>query len=663
MLDDLFISDATNPASMGDIELSQDKDSWPQEIQAHVIESVPMLSQIPGNLTVDMFDEDKGYIKGSYIVPIPSQDPNSNAPEEAITIPILVKGGRMFPPDVYIYRGQFKPIDEEEMGMIFANPSLGEELIEEEDIPDTAYEGFANQITPPGTYGSGAVHVIKSGSVNHRILHELKNDPTLLCKIGAKRTFRKLLGSFLDKDEFSIKKASLDFPLAKGNEVITFLGNGRYRIKAAALIDSKVMERQHTVDQRTFNTWAKLSGINAKRIYNDLKSKKMSYSWSSKDPTKVAVNKKISSPGTYKVYDSCGKAKTASVVGRVKIGSFGQEQTYWLALDNKKNFAFQDGIFGKPAKSIKTSGLKEKPGVTDVFTFKTSPGYYAEPMKIASITAFNSEEVGRGITIKARGIASGEPVSCIMLKEAGINRAIKVKHIPEGVFAEKTAEAWMMPVNYNVIKLGKEIKLASSGNDLINSRQAMGDSSMAKLSFLHQKDGRVSLKVNGGETQTISAMGALSLLKQAGINEPLMALLPISNINSEMVGKEVYEKVAMKFRPEPLEDVYMTNLPLPKVAKYVGKNFPAINPITLVKVASEMDNEEAMSDVLSIAYADPTNLAVYKEHLPSLKETEEVLSRLLITARLGQQALDEKDIRSALFQLHGVIKSLETEIQ
>ena len=99
MLDDLFINDNTQLTSVGDIDLSEDTDNWPQEIQGHIIESIPTLGQIPGNLNLDMVDEDKGFVKGSYIIPTPDN--------EAITIPVLIRGGKMFPPDVYIYKKRF----------------------------------------------------------------------------------------------------------------------------------------------------------------------------------------------------------------------------------------------------------------------------------------------------------------------------------------------------------------------------------------------------------------------------------------------------------------------------------------------------------------------------------------------------------------------------
>lgn len=650
MLDDLFINDSTQLTSVGDIKLSDDSDNWPQEIQGHIIESIPSLGQIPGNLNLDMVDEDKGFMKGSYIVPTPDG--------EAITIPVLVRGGRMFPPDVYIYKKQFFPVDEEYIVSILSNPSIGESISEPDDIPETE-DNLGGQIQAPTSYVNSYTVPAKTGSVNEKIVKGLKKDPALLCKVSKNIKLKEKLDRLLKKPEKLIKKEKKKIENSTKNEVVTLKKAGIYSIKSAAVVDSKLITRDDELDFNQLARWAKTSGLNMHRIANELKEYGMAFAWDRTENCKLAANKNIHTPGKYTCY-SDGKLKNVAVIGRVKLASGDS----LLAVDENKNYTLQKNIFGRPCNSVKVAGIDEQPVAGDVFTFKTGAGYYAEPVKIARAIVFNSEEAGQGFTITGSNISDNSPVSCVFLKNAGIKNPVRVRNTPKGSYALKYASAWLLPAETQVLKLNNNIKLASNVKDVQDYSRLKGKHShIAKLAFSNYDNGNVTVSVNDGKAERLDAAYATSLLKQAGINNPLPVLLSMSRLDKNIVGDEVYQKVASTYIPGTVEDAYVPDYSMPKIAEFDTKNFPEIDPIVCIKVASAIDNEEAMTDVLSMAYADPTNLAIYKENLPSLKDTEEVLSRLLITTRLGQQALEERDVRSALFQLHDIIKIIEREVQ
>ena len=652
MLDDLFVTDSTNPTSVGDIELSQDKDSWSQEIQMHIIESIPVLEQIQGNLSLDMFDEDKGYIKGSYVVPLPSES------GDVITIPTLVKGGRLYPPDVYVYKGEFRPVDNDEIAALLTNPSIGEEAMDPDDIPELGSDGFGPQVYPPGTYGNGYVTTLKSGSVNKEILEKLTKDKALLFKIGSKRNFKEILGNLLDKDEVVLKKAAV-IPISHKDEIIVHLGKGRYSVKRAALIDNEVHEFDNETDFQGLVKWTKGAKLDTARILDEIKDRGYATTWNEKKTASLAGHRDVKSLGEYTAYCN-GKPQALTVVG--KIAKTAGKEPWYLGITPDKKFVLQPSIFGaKSNRATKVAKLNEKPKAGDVFTFKAQPGYYAEPIKIASITAFNNVEAGVGFTINGKTVSDNSPISCVFLKRAGLSHPIKVRNVPKGIFA-RSVESWMLPANTEVIKLSNQIKVASNADELMDDLAMNKQNVMAKLSMLNIRDGKCTVRVNDGPAKTISQIAGYSLMKQAGINNVTAAGLALSNKKKEIVGDTFYKEASRALNPISIDDAIVRNYTTKKAADYSKVKLNKIDPMILVKVASEIDNDEAIADVLSIAYADPTNLSVYKEHLLSLKETEEILSRLLITTRLGQQSLDEKDVRSALFQLHDIIKALETEI-
>lgn len=650
MLDDLFINDSTQLTSVGDIKLSDDSDNWPQEIQGHIIESIPLLSQVPGNLSMDMVDEDKGFMKGSYIVPTPDG--------EAITIPVLVRGGRLFPPDVYIYKKKFYPVDEEYMVSIMTDPSLGESIEEPQDIPETE-DNLGGQIQAPTSYINSYTTPIKTSSVNLKIMEGLKKDPALLCKVANNKKLKKKLDKIMDTPDEAIKKEKKKLEKSIKNDVVTLKCSGLYSIKSAAVIDGSIHTKDDEADFNELAKWAKTSGLNMNRIISELKEYGMAFAWDRMANCKTAANKNIDAPGKYTCY-SDGKTKNVAVIGRVKLASGDS----LLAVDENKNYTLQKNIFGRPCNNVKVAGVNEQPVAGDVFTFKTGAGYYAEPVKIARAIVFNSEEAGQGFTITGNNISDNSPVSCVFLKNAGIKNPVRVRNTPKGSYALKYASAWLLPAETQVLKLNNNIKLASNVKDVQDFSRLKGKHShIAKLAFSNYDKGNVTVSVNDGKVERLDAAYATSLLKQAGINNPLPVLLSMSKLDKNIVGDEVYQKVASTYVPGTVEDAYVPDYSIPKIAEFDTGNFPKIDPIVCLKVASAIDNEEAMTDVLSMAYADPTNLAIYKENLPSLKDTEEVLSRLLITTRLGQQALEERDVRSALFQLHDIIKIIEREVQ
>lgn len=650
MLDDLFINDNTQLTSVGDIDLSEDTDNWPQEIQGHIIESIPTLGQIPGNLNLDMVDEDKGFVKGSYIIPTPDN--------EAITIPVLIRGGKMFPPDVYIYKKRFYPVDEEYMMSVMMDPGIGEETIDQQDLPETE-DGMSGQMFAPSQYVNGLVKSIKTSAVNQKILEGLKTDPVLLCKLGNNKKIKNKVDKLLESPEEVVVKKLKKNTKSCNNEVVMHKGAGIYSVKSAAVIDGKVNTIEKEMPFRKLAEWVYKSGLNMKGIMSDIKDYGMAFTWDKSAMCKTSSNKNISSPGKYRCYKD-GKAIDTAVVGRVKLASGDS----FLAVDTDKNFTIQKKLFGKRNDNVKIAKLKERPSIGDIFTFKTEAGYYAEPVKMASAVVFNSKEAGQGFTIKGNNVTDGSPVSCIFLKNAGINRPIRVRNVPEDTFAHKYAASWLIPLGTDVLKLNKEIKLASSVNDIQDVDRLKGKHPyIAKLAFKNYSDGNVWMSINDGMPEKIDAASASCLLKQAGVSNPLPVLMSMSRLDKNIVGDDLFKKVAGFYSPSTVEDAYVPDYTMPKLASYEIKDFPVVDPITCIKVASAIDNEEAMTDVLSMAYADPTNLSIYKENIPSLKDTEEVLSRLLVTTRLGQQALEERDVRSTLFQLHDIIKIIEREVQ
>lgn len=119
----------------------------------------------------------------------------------------------------------------------------------------------------------------------------------------------------------------------------------------------------------------------------------------------------------------------------------------------------------------------------------------------------------------------------------------------------------------------------------------------------------------------------------------------------ELRGTRMY---VMGLRPMKTE----ANVKLDKVNGDILKVSTALRK-NLVKESAYIRDRGSVDALLSLNFVTPNNLIIYLENLPTFKEVEEQLAKLLLMCRFGLEAVPEMAVQNALRNLNVVIESLE----
>lgn len=679
MLEDLFLTDTPTEAGQSEVELDENIEKWPEEIQNILMTQLPVLNQVPGQLNFDAVDQDKLYAKGSYTIPA---DPEGKT---NVVIPVLVQNGKLLPMDVFLYNDEFRYLDPEALEEVLMSPALGDELMADEDIPAAAYTGFSNKVTPPGAYGSGYVnsYANKTGSFNYAKvasdLHDvLKQHPTVLAKVAQNPAASFVVDAMLQANS---KTAGINGPAAvSGNKVIVNRGRGDLVIKSAELRADGTMEITETpCDVYQLTDWMKHAGLKgARRILNDLQNSGMAFTWEDKASASNNQIAPVEKAGSYTCYTSTDLTPVNVTV--LKVAS---AQPEFLAISENGSYSLQSSLVGKPSEAIKTAALKttDNVKVNDTVTFWLNPQQeYMTPVKVASVVNFSSESAGSGTTIT--GWCNNGKVAVVRLDNktnVPWTQAVKLSSlsaIPKEHFTGACPEVWYIPSSVKYIKLAGHTPLVKTAEDYMAGKYlASGMKPTVGGKMWKTGTNSYAVKLGSAYPQMVDAATACVILKQAGESNVLeeVTKLASGNIKSFDYLKDSMTKA--KSSASKTKNLMVNDKKRSMDGRYapIGKSNPlpanGTRPImdkaamlATLKVAAAMDDDETIDTVLSLNYVTPENMEEFKLMLPDMENTEKGLARLLLSIRLGNNIAEEQDIRKVLDCLHEVIKTLKSRM-
>jgi hypothetical protein len=644
MLEDLFLTETPGETSSSNVELPEDLEQWPAEIQNILYTQIPELANIPGQLNFDTVEQDKRYAKGTYTVDTGSSNDGNN-----IIFPILVKDGELLPMDVYLYKDEFRPVDSNDIASILMSPEIGDETIDEQDIPASTYSDFSNRINPPGAYGSGYVTSYKTGALNEKLLDMVEKDASIKKKLFLNKVAQKHFINFFDRENVKVaEKPETRFPV--DGTAIFALGNDTFVLKSASLINGNFNSQEAEVDFDTLKNMIKSASLNLSKIVNDLKSTGMSIVSSEREKTAADGNfGEITDTGTYSVINrSSMKEEPVDVVGYVKTAS---GENRYLAISSDGHYALQRNLYGAKATTTKEASFKFaslKPGETITLQI-SDDSEFASPVKITSVTGFKTAEMA-GTSVNGRSLNGN--TAFIFLKNAGISKPVKAGFVPASCFIEKGAEAWFVPENYPVLSLTKEEHYIKTADDKNYSQFIAnnGRHSTIPVDMWKVTDDKVALKVGGKNPEFIDKTSALLLISkydsaQSACTE--MRKIAEGKIKRILVDNKDKDKDKKESKREHTRDV---------------KPLTDKQRRSILKVAASLDDGESIDDVLQLNYVNPGNLEEFKENIPELKATENMLAKLLLSTRLGNTTVDEGDVQSVLGSLHDIIRALDSRV-
>lgn len=641
MLEDLFLTETPGESSTSNIEMPEDIEQWPAEIQNILYTQIPELANIPGQLNFDTVEQDKRYAKGSYTVDTGEANGGNN-----IIFPILVKDGELMPIDIYLYKDEFRPVDTEDISSILMSPEIGDETIDEQDIPSSSFSSFSNRVTPPGSYGSGFVtsYSSKTGSLRDKLVDMINTSSAIKKNLAVNKVAQKHFLDFFDGE--NTKTASETFSFPADNTAVFSLGNGEFLIKTASFDNETFSSRETLTDLPTLKNWIKISSLDHNKIFKDLKETGMSVV--SSNTEKTASNeefKEVSAFGSYVALNKGSlKPENIDVLGYIKTAA---DEKRYIALLSNGNYALQRQIYARPASSEKEAAFKFatlKPGETITLQL-SDDNEFVPPVKIASVTGFKTDEM-EGISVNGKSIRGN--LSFIFLKNAGINKPVKAGFIPSTCFVEKNAEAWFVPADYPVLSLNKEEHLIKTAEDNQYSQflANKGRHSVLPVSMWKVTNEKVALKSGNKDPEFIDKTAALLLINKYD---------KAANIYDEM------QKIAsgnVKKLFVPLQEKSVVK----KASTRTVKPFTDSQRLAILKIASSLDEGETIDDVLQLNYVNPENLEEFKENLPELRTAENMLAKLLLSTRLGNTTVEEGDVQSVLGSLHDIIRALDSRV-
>lgn len=663
MLENLFIPDDPSGTTSNEIELSEDINSWPMEIQNAVLSSVPILADAAGQLVIDAVDPEKLYAKGSYVV---------DSPDDKVIFPIIIKAGKMAPVDLFIYKGKWYPVDPQDLTSILTSAQIGTGLIDEQDIPPTAASGMRTKVNPPGSYGTGSGIVStltnKISSANPKIAEKLvqtiQSQPAILRRLAVKPTTKQAFLNLLEPQQTE-KKAAAGNPFKGNDSVIISLGNGNFAVKYASK-NSYVVEEAR-LDGNTLAGMMKEAGLDTVRILSDIMKNKYAFSWddtqkaASFSDTKLAA---VTKPGRYWSYISDnGKMQAVPVdlFGYVKTAS-GAVQ--YLTLNSNDTFSLQEKVavntgaapklskdqliaLPKLAADIRSGDSVALPLPDDQ---KDMPVRVLPPVKIAKVSH------QKGVSVYTGDSDQGK--IAFVVTDEKFDAPVHTTTRPDGIMVPKEAAVWFVPSDYPVYTVpAKKAELVKSAADFrsavnLESMQAGKSPVITPCSMWKVGSNSVALKLGANAPKIVSDAEAMLFIKKA---EHAGVADSMSKLAAGIVKKiDVLGSIGA--------DAQTIKETVDSSSKKKNINLEKVSMVSTVKVAATFDDEEDIDTVLSLNYMTPENMAEFSDAVPEMKKTEDTLARLLMSTRLGNTIVEESDVKNVLTTLHSIVKELETAI-
>jgi len=656
MLENLFIPDDPTSICSSEVELSEDLNSWPLEIQSAIISSVPLLGEVQGQLYMDALDKDKMYAKGSYVVKTPDDD---------IVIPVIVKAKQMSPTDLFIYKGKWYPMDMETLSAILTSAQIGTDLVADEDIPPTATNRMPTNIMPPGSHGTGTGMISsvanKMSSLNpkmtEQIVSAIQGTPGVIKKLAHNKVAREAIVKTLETP-YVEKRAAVN-PFKETDSVIVSLGKGRFSVKYADAIATEASEI--VLEGNELAQGLKEAGLDCGRIVKDLLVNKVATSWDdSQEPSKGIAEgiSLVKTAGMYKFYPrhDVGHIKQGYAVATVKDSLKDQ----MLVILGDDSYALQDkvagvktaseyskdfmGKFVKLASNIQSGDTIAVP-VPDNSS-EDAPVTSMPLFKVSSVNHQKNATVINGTTDfgKTAFILTGEPFEC----------PVKAKIIPEDIMVSKSASAWYLPNDYIVYSLpNKKVELVNSAEDFrssyaLNKMASNKSSKLATAKIWKTSPSTYAVKMAGKEPAIRSEAEVMLLLRKGEGSGVMNSLVKLASGMVKIIDMVAPMKYGLKEGAE-LNTKRAAAIKSPKIA-------------STIKVAAIMEDEEDINTVLSLNYITPENLSEFKAAVPQMRETEETLAKLLMSTRLGNNIVNEEDVKDTLVSLHSITKELDSTL-
>jgi len=634
-------------------KLSDNIDTWPQEITQEIYKQLPFMSEYEANVILDKMDEERGFAFGSVEVRPRSamtMEEQEVSSLDKVHVPVLVKESMLQPFDVFMVGKEFQPLSERRIREALFRPEIFDAARTRPYDPSLVHD-----LQPPiragyGGFGSGGV---KLGSelkqipllpqLNGRVLQEHKEKlaadmrefmpslaPMMYSNAGLEAAYESALG--LEPIELS-KTAEVVRRSIRPNVVqLTKLANGNVKVKWANT-DMYYPEE----DEVPPSMAEEMLGD------QDLVAQMEADGTITASPD-AAIKETMEAEET-KVADSFGLWKVQESTGHTMIGwvfpnllTLSMEPLPLSLFTNGSNYALQEHVAGELAgKSTDLpTGIPQGMGCLYFIDHGTAKAFV--PMTITS--------TARGPDGSVRYMGSdelGEQVSFSFAE--GLKT---IQQIGEGEYVVPGQVKWM-PLRGKTELVSAPLLFAKTAKRKFASRVEIIGDPMGLYSFR----GPAVANIPEDETKFVKRAQAEFLGVALGMNPHFVKRA----LDEAKKGLEA--QVVEGARPiATVQEKAASSREL--VKKDLSELDRPIRAYFLAKEASILSDALTADKILGLGFLNVENVSVFVDMIPSLEDCASKIAELLFAVRIGLEEVPEVAVERMLKSLDDVIEGLKT---
>lgn len=618
MLDRLF-----TPDNLGyEVELPEDTATWTGEMNKILFASFPELSNFPVRLTLDRFEPQKLYAKGSYTVDIGGQ---------ILLIPVIVKSKKIQPFDIAMINGEWQYLTSDLISsLVNSNVSLGDPMSNKDSI-DFYSQPVMNEV--PSYTGNRNTRVITASVISDEdkasLAKLIVSDKFYKSAAAKNPHFNAVVSELLQAPVRKYKSAFVTRDSFLNGSIYVTDNSGKREKISASFSEAKAFVKRHMPEQ--YVDFIKTGSACAlANLDSDDDENIPSLGMGGIKGILDQMFKRVSGPGMFNFMGGSGDSVAPVMVIKIKQVK-GPESLMGLGKGGLlHDVADKEGVPSKMPASEITDTLESKSPddlISGEEIMPNSGSDYLEPITVDKVVNL---PIGKAIIGKTK--SSGDMFVGIILnkfdkeKTAGDFSGLLPKDVKPTYLAPNT-------VLYKVATIHNE-NILGSKREYFN--KIASQTEPVKIIF------------RGGETFAIKAASENIVCDSRALPYYL---------DSFGVRKSDAEKTAAEAKEVGQSIVF---IPLKKKASAIlSKGTRSkLAKVNWVKVATYLDSEESVDSALSLEYLDDETPAEFYEQLPVYKKALSSMAKLMASVRLGNEIVDAETLGNAMEALDNLIREL-----
>jgi hypothetical protein len=645
------------------IKLPQSPQQWNEVIISLVKEKFPMVESLPMVVQFKEMSEDTGTAIGSVVITHPVL-------KKSCYLPLVVKGGMMFPLDVWQDEAQMvRPITEDTFETYFFNEKVFDQL--EKKSPDPMGQYFSDPSLWNSTY------------------------PPLQGRYAYASAGGAMLGMMLENADASDLKSFVSTLEQAPGAVISYKKHGNLDLVKAA---SKLMEQPVQTKEEKKKALIPVSVT----IRKDAKK----YTVLSSHQGQFVTKATIGSQDEMQTWYSENSHLTDHGEDHLNDVSFIGEKSFKMPESGVTGVFIQDTL-GPAPERVKKFGMYRVKRLND--------GVIMKGLVVPHVIDFNQKSLGQQMFIGATNASMQTSVAGYPVETEGDIRGMlnDIKDTPiqvgqTGTFVLIDGEGALATEPIQIIRQeGQDYRAVNFAGKVfkVNKQYSHSGHDLQKITGYDNGNGFMSYSVPKkmfwvpiNTFKPVSASGAEFMEKtahqQKRDSDPLR--VTFTGLEYQVLGKN-FEKVATSFDAYSMQEHEVRFLSralgaskemseeIIKVAKARGravvhglkaienpeslykqadmvkqkvKSFCSTIKTNLVKEASEINDRQTVDSILSLNFINPDNVRKLVEAMPVMIKAHFKLAELVLAARLGAEDINHEAAIICMHRMTEVLKGL-----